>query len=334
VSTPPSISPARISETLNAYQQTYALKGAIDLELFTHIGNGATTAGEIARRISADARGVRILCDYLSVLGYLIKSDNAYALSQEAELFLDKRSPAYVGAAADFLANDSMIGHFRDLAAIVRRGGGSEQGTLAPDDPIWVEFARSMAPMIAKQAQLVAPLVTTPGDPVTVLDVAAGHGLFGLFVAKHNPAARVTAVDWPNVLEVARQNAQAFGVADRYKTIPGSAFEVDFGSAYGLVLLPNFLHHFDPLTNTRLLQKVRRSMNSGGLVATIDFVPNEDRVSPPAAAAFSLTMLGSTPKGDAYSFAELDQMFRAAGFGASQMQSLEPTPQRLILTRA
>jgi hypothetical protein len=132
---------------------------------------------------------------------------------------------------------------------------------------------------------------------------------------------------------VAQENAHAFGVADRYQTIAGNAFEVDFGSEYDLVLLPNFLHHFDPPTNTRLLQKVRGSMKSGGVVATIDFVPNDDRVSPPAAAAFSLTMLGSTPNGDAYTFAELDEMFRAAGFGASQMQSLEPTPQRLILTR-
>jgi 2-polyprenyl-3-methyl-5-hydroxy-6-metoxy-1,4-benzoquinol methylase len=267
------------------------------------------------------------------LLGYLSKSGSTYALSQESALFLDKRSPAYVGAAANFLANDSMIDHFRDVAAIVRRGSATELGTLAPDDPIWVEFARSMAPIIAKQAQLLAPLVTTPGEPVTVLDIAAGHGLFGLFVAKHNPAARVTAVDWPSVLTVARENAQAFGVAERYQTIAGNAFDVDFGSNYDLVLLPNFLHHFDPPTNTRLLQKVRRSMKGEGLVATIDFVPNEDRISPPAAAAFSLTMLGSTPGGDAYTFAELDEMFRAAGFGASQMHSLAPTPQRLILTR-
>jgi hypothetical protein len=74
-------------------------------------------------------------------------------------------------------------------------------------------------------------------------------------------------------------------------------------------------------------------MNPGGLIATVEFVPNEDRVTPPQAAGFSMMMLGATPGGDAYTFAELDGMFRAAGFGASTMQDLAPSPERLVLTK-
>jgi 2-polyprenyl-3-methyl-5-hydroxy-6-metoxy-1,4-benzoquinol methylase len=329
----PGPNPGRIMETLNAYQQTYALKGAIELELFTHISDGATTASTIAVRTGANERALRILCDYLAILGYLTKSGDTYSLSTESERFLDKHSPAYLGDAARFLANQDVVDRFRDMAALVRRGGVAEQGTTAPDDPIWVEFARSMAPMVTLQAQLVAPLVTTPGKPAKVLDIAAGHGLFGLFVAKHNPAALVVAVDWASVLEVARQNAAAFGVSDRYRTISGSAFDVDLGADYDLVLLPNFLHHFDLETNVRLLRKVRGAMKGGGVVATVEFVPNEDRITPPAAAAFSMTMLGTTPSGDAYTFAELDQMFHDAGFDRSELRSLDPAPQRLVLTR-
>src|SRR6185369_2508977 len=96
----------------------------------------------------------------------------------------------------------------------------------------------------------------------------------------------------------------------RFETIPGSAFTADFGSGYDLVLLTNFLHHFDVPTNEALLRKVHAALKPGGRAVTLEFVPNEDRVSPPVAAEFSLMMLGNTPAGDAYTFSELDRMFR------------------------
>ena len=319
-------------QALNAYQQTYALKGAIELDLFTQIATGATTPAALAERIHASERGIRILCDYLVIMGFLTKAGGTYGLTSESARFLDSRSPAYLGAGARFLAHDDITARFRDVAGLVRRGGAPEEGTTRANDPIWVEFARSMGPMVAMQAQVLAALVTRSGVPVKVLDVAAGHGLFGVCIATHNPAASVVAVDWPDVLTVARENAERAGVADRYTTLPGSAFDVDLGKGYGLVLLPNFLHHFDEPTNVRLLTRVRDAMTRDGVVATVEFVPDDDRVTPPVAAAFAMTMLGSTPAGDAFTFRELDRMFREAGFGESRVQPLGPTPQQLVLT--
>lgn len=58
--------PEMIIDTLNAYQRTSALKGAIQLDVFTGIGEGADTAEALAKRSRADSRAMRILCDYLS----------------------------------------------------------------------------------------------------------------------------------------------------------------------------------------------------------------------------------------------------------------------------
>jgi len=121
-------------------------------------------------------------------------------------------------------------------------------------------------------------------------------------------------------------------VADRYRTISGSIFEAEIGGGYDLVLIPNFLHHFDLTTNVTLLQKIRRSMNPTGRVAIIDFVPNEDRVSPAIPAAFAFVMLANTERGDVYTFHELDAMLREAGFGSSTLHDLAPAPHRLVLT--
>ncbi|HJX89413.1 MAG TPA: class I SAM-dependent methyltransferase, partial [Pyrinomonadaceae bacterium] len=277
MSTPASKQPSPVLffQTINAHQQTEALKAAIELEVFTAIGEGNTSAADIAKRVGGSERGVRILCDFLTILGMLTKQDNKYGLTLDSSVFLDKRSPAYIGGATEFLASPKLTAGSKDIAGAVRRGGTTmeDDGTVGPDNPVWVTFARAMAPMMAMPAQLMANLVDPKADrKLKILDIAAGHGLYGLAFAAKNPQAEITALDWSAVLEVAKENAAKAGVSDRYKTIEGSAFDVDFGTGYDLVLLTNFLHHFDPPTNETLMRKVHAALANGGRAVTLEFV--------------------------------------------------------------
>src|SRR5438309_2247954 len=97
--------PQLFFDTATAYQRPAALKAAIELGLFAHIGaaEGGKSAREIAAASSASERGVRILCDYLTILGFLTKRGDRYALTPDSAKFLDKNSRAYVGGAIDFL---------------------------------------------------------------------------------------------------------------------------------------------------------------------------------------------------------------------------------------
>lgn len=328
-------SPVLFFDTVNAYQRTSAIKAAIELEVFAAIAEGNQTAQSVAERCHASERGIRILCDYLSIIGFLIKENDRYTLTPDSAMFLDKHSPAYMGGAIAFLLSPMLAKGFDNLTEAVRVGGTTlpEEGTIAPEHPVWVEFARAMSPMMMMPAQLMARQIEMEvGHKIKVLDIAAGHGMYGITVAQQNPDAEIVAVDWPNVLEVARENAQKAGVGDRYSTIPGSAFDVDFGQNYDLVLLTNFLHHFDVATCEKLLKKVYQALVEGGRAVTVEFVPNEDRISPPPSAMFSLIMLGSTPQGDAYTFREFEEMFAHAGFSSSELHQLPPTPQQLIIS--
>ena len=186
---------------------------------------------------------------------------------------------------------------------------------MSHENPVWLSFARNMGPLMIPAASALAGLIPLDQSrPTKVLDISASHGAWGLAFAKPNPKAQIVGLDWAPVLQIARENAKSAGAADRYTTIAGSAFDADFGTDYDVVLLPNFLHHFNTETCIRLLKKTNAALRTGGTVAIVEFVPNPDRVTPPPAAGFSLVMLASTAEGDTYTFAEYSAMLAQAGF--------------------
>ena len=316
-----------------AYQRTAALIAAVKLDIFTIIGSETVYLDDLAARTGAARRGLRILCDYLTVLGLLKKQDSRYSLAHVARIFLDESSPFARGKIVDFVAAPEMIDlFFRDPVSYVRNGGSTGLAQLSPNHPVWVRFANAMVPYATAHAKLVAAYVAAfPTPPYTVLDIAAGHGLFGIEVAKRIPEAKVTAVDWAPVLDVAKANAEAAGVADRIRAVAGNATELDWGCGFDLILLPNFLHLFDFDTCVALLRKAKLSLAAGGQALGFDFVPNEDRVSPPISAMFAFWMLATTPGGDAYTPCELDKMAQDAGFRGATTRPLPPTPESLIV---
>ncbi len=328
--------PAVVFDNLMAFQRTFALKAAIDLDIFRAVGQGPGDVSSIARHAKASERGTRILCDFLVVAGLLQKENGHYRHTPSSAAFLDPSSPNCLASVSRFLSNPMIRGPYEHLADIVRAGRTvlPGEGSVDPENPAWVEFAQSMAPMMAGLAGPLAALALQGRTgPMRVLDIAAGHGLFGIEIAKQNPQAHVTGLDWAPVLEVALDNAKKAGVQDRYDMLPGSAFDVDFGGPYDIVLLTNFLHHFDPDTNVGLLKKIRSVLKPGGSVATLEFVPNDDRVSPPQPATFSMTMLTSTIAGDAYTFRELSEMHRQAGFGTATAHPIPMSPHTVVLAR-
>ncbi len=204
-----------------------------------------------------------------------------------------------------------------------------------PEDPVWVTFAESMTPFtIAAAKATAAHLATWPAPPRRVLDVAAGAGMFGISVAQACPEASVVAVDWPDVVAVAARNAERAGVGGRHRTLAGDAFAMDWGGGYDLVLLANILHHFDHPTCVALLRRVRDSLAPGGRAAIVEFIPNEDRATPPIPASFAFMMVATTQHGDAFTEPEYAAMAREAGLHAGAAVPLPPSQERLIELQA
>jgi len=313
MSTQPS--PILIFDTLQAHQRTSSLRAGIELKVFSAIAAGARTPEALAAICGASAKGLRVLCDFLAIIGFLTKDESGYALTPDSALFLVESSPAYLGGMVGFLFNPFVEKGLASVTEAVRKGGTilPEEGTVSDDNQVWVDFAKGMANLTRPSAALIAELTAGSG-PLKVLDIAAGHGMFGITIAQENPAAEIYALDWKNVLTVAHDNAVKCGVADRWNAIDGSAFTADYGSDYDLVLVTNFIHHFDTPTNIGFFERARAAMKPGAKMAILEMAVNDDRVTPPGPAMFALTMLTTTAAGDAFSRNEIAAMCTAAGF--------------------
>jgi hypothetical protein len=326
------VSPDPFVDGVLGYLNTAALKGALDLDLFSAIPETDGTAEAIAAHVQASPRGVRILCDFLTVNGFLRKEGQHYRLPPSTATFLTRSSPAWLGSVADFLAAPEFLRLWLDdPVSYVRNGGSVGLANIAPENPLWVIFAKAMVPFMTAPADALAAEVRGWNPPVRrVVDISAGHGLYGIAIGKAVPGAEIIAVDWAPVLKVAEANAAAAGLVGRYQLRPGSAFDVDWGSDLDLVMLPSFLHHIDQEGCVALLSKARQSLAEKGRVIAVEYVVNEDRISPPFPAKFAFIMLGSTPSGDAYTERQLDEMGRAAGFARAAFRPLPPSPHTFV----
>jgi 2-polyprenyl-3-methyl-5-hydroxy-6-metoxy-1,4-benzoquinol methylase len=328
--------PQPIWQIMTGFQHSAAFKTAIELELFTKIADGHRTVEALAAACGASTRGIRILADVFTVHGFLTKQNGEYNLSEMSATFLNKNVQTYLGSSVEFIMSEGQKRGYEDLTNAVRHGGSQIQGeaSMDPDSPMWVTFAKAMMPMMVPAAMAIAGHLGHEKDKkLKVLDIAAGHGIFGIMVAQHYPNAQIHAVDWANVLTVATENANRMGVGERHHLIEGSAFDVDFGDGFDVALVTNFLHHFDIETCTNFMRKVNDSLNPDGKAITLEFVPNDDRVSPPSEALFALVMLAATPAGDAYTFAELKKICEKAGFSRNEHVPIPPTPQHLVISQ-
>lgn len=324
--------PGIVFDLINSHQRTAALRAAVELNVFGALGKEGATASAVAQRCGMPERSARILCDYMTVAGLLEKAGGVYSHTPTSAAFLDPASPASMAPTIPFLLAPKILQASSLLTETIRRGHTALEEPLAGEEVAeWVTFARSMHPMMAGAAEFLATVGSEAGAPRKVLDVAASHGLFGMAFARRNAATRVTALDFPSVLDVTREKVRAAGLDGQYDYLSGSAFQVELGQGYDVVLVTNLYHHFDIPTCETLMRRFHAALAPGGRMLTLEAVPDEDRISPPMPATFAMMMLANTPSGDAYTLSEYKAMLAKTGFHGVEKRDVPRSPQQLVI---
>lgn len=300
----------------SGYRQAQILMTAVRLRLFEALEGSPAGADELADRLDADPRGVRILADALAALGILEKRpDGRWANGPPAREALLPDSPR---------SKVAMILHG---ARLYERWGGLydsvKEGEPVPDERIDPRlesderaFAAAMADVGRDSAATTADALERAGhlDGVdTILDLGGGPGLYAVELARRLPRARATVFDRPETAEVARETAAEAGLSDRVGARSGDLHEDDLGGPYDLVLASNLVHIYPPEENRRMVGRAAAVLAPGGRLAIKDFLLEPARTEPTGAALFAVNMLVSTGGGDCYAVDEVHGWFREHG---------------------
>ena len=205
-----------------------------------------------------------------------------------------------------------------ELSKVVGSGkpAASRQQIKTQRGVFGAQFVEALFPMSYMPAKLLGEhlKIAKTKKPLSVLDIAAGSGVWGIALAEQSPLVSVSAVDWPPVLKVTKKVFQRHGMGKRLKTIPGDLLKVDYGAGHQVATLGHILHSEGDVRSRQLLRKVFKALAPGGTIAIAEFVPNDARTGPPAALIFALNMIVNTTDGNTFTFAEMSRWLREAGF--------------------
>jgi 2-polyprenyl-3-methyl-5-hydroxy-6-metoxy-1,4-benzoquinol methylase len=326
------VNPDRLLQFAWGYAPLLIIHAALHHRVFDRLQPEPRSLAWLTAETGASARGLGAILDALVGLQLLAREGDSYALTPESAAFLVSSRPDYRGPFFDHHVNQ-LLPPWQQLADVVRTGRPVAR-TNEPREggAYFARFVESLFPGTFPAAQALGEHLGIPraAAPVSVLDVGAGSGVWGIALAKQSPHVRIRAVDWPAVLEVTRKVAARHGVADRLSTAAGDMFAVDFGRGHQVAVLGHILHSEGPDRCRRLLQKVHEALSPGGLVAIQEFVPDDDRTGPPQALIFAVNMLVNTEAGGTYTFAELSRWLGEAGFRDPRRLEV-PGPAGLVL---
>jgi ubiquinone/menaquinone biosynthesis C-methylase UbiE len=327
------LTPERLMQLASAYAPPLMIAAAVTNKVFDALAAGPKTVNQVSEQTGASIRGLRAIMNALVGLELLGKDRQAkYSLTPESESFLVSGKP---GTLAGFfpMSMRRIIPLWLRLDETVRTGNPPEaRNEEGPGTNFFADLVENIIPMSFPSAQALGDhlKLSQARQPVRVLDVAAGSGIWGIVLAGKSPHVQVTAVDWAGMIPTTKRITQKFGVGDRFKFIEGDILRVDFGRGYDIATLGHILHSEGEERSRSLLKKTGEALRSGGTIAIAEWLVNDERTEPMPSLIFAVQMLVNTQNGDTFSFNEIKSWLEEAGF--KKIRQLEaPGPSPLVL---
>lgn len=317
-----------LTETMHGFQESRVLLTAVELDVFTAVGHGATGA-EVSKKLQTNARATEVLLNALVALDALTKKDGTFYNTSETARYLVAGSPDYARPA--LMHTVHMFQSWATLTDCVRAGTAVVPPGVEKQDPQWTEsFIAAMHSGAQGTAERLVRSVGVRGVR-RLLDIGGGSGAYSIAFAKASPALHAEVLDLAAVVPIAQRHVAEAGLADRISTRIGDLTVDEFGKEYDLILLSAICHMLDPEQNQDLFRRCYRALVRGGRIVIRDFILEPDRTAPKWVALFAINMLVGTKSGSTYTEAEYKTWLTGAGFAG--FTRIDPTGDLIVATR-
>lgn len=298
------------------FMRSRILLTAAELDLFTLIEDGDSTARKMSERLGADERALARVLDCLVTFGLLGKTGNAYSATEEGAAY----SARHPGSSLPMLLHISRLwDSWSGLTEVVRRGPASEQKAPKPMGPASRRaFIGAMHVIGRTLSEEIARSFDLSGFK-RLLDIGGGSGTYTIAFLRNNPRMRAVIFDLEDVIPMARERLEPEGFLGRTELIAGDFYHDELPAGCDLALLSAIIHQNSPEQNLDLFKKAYRALEPGGMLLIRDHIMDDSRTRPPEGALFAINMLVNTRGGDTYTFAEVEKSLSDAGFGNIRM---------------
>ena len=297
--------------------------------MFGRLALRPSTAARAAEEAGGDARAFRILLDALTALGLLAKRGQTYVNTEDADRYLVPGRPDYAG---DQLVVDDLCWDMWGRLEETLLHGEPAVGDSVFQEGQGDEVAERLLRGLHRDAVLIAPALAKAlplAEHGAVLDVGGGAGAYALSFARDYPHLRASIFELPKAAALARENVEAWGLADRVAVVEGDFLRVELPPGHDFIFMSNILHGQPPEENAALFHRVARAAPPGGRVAVRDVIMEPGLAGPEFGAVFAVNMLLHTRGGRCYALREITDWMTAAGLEDIHHDA----PNSLILAR-
>lgn len=295
------------------FMESRILLSGVELNVFTHVAEAPLSVEQLAGKIGADVRALRMLLDAVAAIGLLIKENDRYRTEPSLASSLSDNSP------------DSILPMLRHSAHLWKRWShltdivrGKEIPESAGEEIDWTPealkaFIGAMHVIGRQMANRIAEAVGTTGAK-RLLDIGGASGTYMIAFLRADPKLEATLFDRPAVVAMARERVSKAGLLDRVKLVGGNFYTDELPPGHDLALVSAIIHQNAPEENIDLFRKINRALNEGGRIIIRDHVMDPDRTRPKAGAVFAINMLVGTAGGGTYTLEEIRAWLETAGF--------------------
>jgi len=302
--------PGELLEISGFFWKTCALHTAVKMDVFTIIGDGSLTAGEIAQKVDGAVNGVERLLNALVAMELLDKTDHKFFNTPSGQELLGKASPRYLGHI--IMHHHHLLESWSELDLAVKSGKPRRTRSSHSKEEWRESFLMGMFNMAMGMAPHIVPNIDV-SNRQHLLDLGGGPGTYAIHYCLANDGLKATVYDLPTTRPFAEKTIQRFKLADRINFMDGNYLEDPVEGNYDVAWLSHILHGEGPDDCRMIIKKAVAALEPGGMIIIHDFILNNSMDGPLFPALFSLNMLLGTESGQSYSEEQIIDMLAVAG---------------------
>ncbi|HEY8009914.1 MAG TPA: methyltransferase [Rudaea sp.] len=308
------LDPGHIMQTATAFWASKVLLTAVEVDLFTMLGDGTMSAPQLGKALGLHPRGTYDFFDALVALRFLERDgdgpEGKYKNTSETAAFLNKKSPTYIGGLPEML-NARLFGFWNNLGTAlktgqpqneVKQGGKSMFEELYSDSGRLAQFLDAMTGFQAANFALLAEKFDF-SKYKTVCDIGGALALLSRIVGARHQHLTFDSFDLPPVAPLAQKQIKAAGMDERIKTVAGDFFKQEFPKA-DVVTMGNILHDWNLEKKKVLIRKAYAALPDGGAFIAVENLIDDARRENAFGLLMSLNML--IEFGDAFDYTGAD----------------------------